>query len=97
MPPDPPRGCQVHSPLINVALYHCTPSNLRCTLSHFVLEPGLDQVEYFCKTNEWLVVKDKKLGCRICKEVKYLGIHTGQGLNQRYEDKDRGSRMLYRL
>ena len=39
-----------------------------------------DQVDYFFKTNEWLIVKDKKLGCRICKEVKYLGKHTGQGV-----------------
>lgn len=39
-----------------------------------------DQVQYFCKTNAWLLLKDKKLGCRICRDVKSLGIHTGQGL-----------------
>lgn len=39
-----------------------------------------DQVEYFCKANDWLIVKHKKLGCRNCQEVKSLGVHCGQGL-----------------
>ena len=31
------------------------------------------QYEYFCKTHPFLMVKEKKLGCKTCTAVKSLG------------------------
>ena len=40
------------------------------------------QKEDFCKKNEWLVLKNKKIGCKICKQVVSLGVERcKQGMN----------------
>ena len=42
----------------------------------------LDQKSAFCEKNEWLIVSNKKLGCKICKEVGSLGVERyKQGMN----------------
>ena len=43
---------------------------------------ALDQINAFCEKSEWLIVENKKLGCRICKEVGKLGSdRSKQGMN----------------
>ena len=38
----------------------------------------LDQKSAFCEKNEWLIVSNKKLGCKICKEVGRLGVERNK-------------------
>lgn len=31
-----------------------------------------DQIRYFCSENEWLISKDKRLGCKVCsKQISF--------------------------
>lgn len=39
-----------------------------------------DQYKYFIKENDWLIVKNRLLGCSVCREVKSLGPSKSQGL-----------------
>lgn len=33
-----------------------------------------DQIMYFCSQNEWLISKDKRLGCKVCSKVNSLAV-----------------------
>ena len=39
-----------------------------------------DQRMYSLSQNDWLIAKEKKLGCKVCSKVKSLAAHTEQGL-----------------
>ncbi|KAJ8287604.1 hypothetical protein COCON_G00002630 [Conger conger] len=39
-----------------------------------------EQMLYFCAQNDWLIVKDKKLGCKVCSKVTSLAAHKEHGL-----------------
>uniref|UniRef100_A0A3Q1EYJ4 HAT C-terminal dimerisation domain-containing protein n=1 Tax=Acanthochromis polyacanthus TaxID=80966 RepID=A0A3Q1EYJ4_9TELE len=44
-----------------------------------------DQIRYFCSQNEWLISKDKRLGCKVCSKVSFLATQTQQGLRLSHE------------
>lgn len=44
-----------------------------------------DQIRYFCSQNEWLISKDKRLGCKVCSKVNSLATQTHQGLRLSHE------------
>uniref|UniRef100_A0A671U0D7 HAT C-terminal dimerisation domain-containing protein n=1 Tax=Sparus aurata TaxID=8175 RepID=A0A671U0D7_SPAAU len=44
-----------------------------------------DQIMYFCSQNEWLISKDKRLGCKVCSKVNSLATQTQQGLRLSHE------------
>ncbi|XP_074542337.1 E3 SUMO-protein ligase KIAA1586-like [Halichoeres trimaculatus] len=77
------------------------PSTITCADGQTSRTQGLhapdcwtrDQVEYFCKANDWLIVKYKKLGCRNCQEVKSLGAMNASD----YESTSRVFRTAYKI
>ena len=41
---------------------------------------SMQQKQEFCENKDWLIVKQKKLGCTICKQIGTLGTEKSQGL-----------------